>query len=260
MTSDYGTTRQHAPIVAAQLPDDIHIVYVDDRGCRHTVSLEDASSVAFEQARMIRQLPAYRRQRHFPGWLWTATTKSHIAYESWLERHHVLEVDRDPAVVGIASQALAMAWPARRGWRHHVPDLFCRTYTGAGVVIDCRPARKADADFREKCEITQAVCEVLGWAFRAVAEPDPVWAANLRWLAGYRHPRFSEPVLETLLMEAYAQPRPLTQVADELGDLIHVLPVVYHLLWRGQLVADLGQPLQDRTIVTACWDPLEETA
>ena len=31
---------------------------------------------------------------------------------------------------------------------------------------------------------------------RRTYEPDPVWAANLRWLAGYRHPWFAVPDLE----------------------------------------------------------------
>jgi hypothetical protein len=32
-------------------------------------------------------------------------------------------------------------------------------------------------------------CEEIGWAHRRLAPLDDVLAANLKWLAGYRHPR-----------------------------------------------------------------------
>ena len=41
-------------------------------------------------------------------------------------------------------------------------------------------------DFRYKAAVTAAACSVIGWDFCVVGEPDPVWAANLRWLAGRR--------------------------------------------------------------------------
>jgi hypothetical protein len=62
-------------------------------------------------------------------------------------------------------------------------------------VTDCRSTGKVSADFRYKCAVTAAACQVAGWEFRLVGEPDPVWAANLRWLAGYRHPRYGIPAL-----------------------------------------------------------------
>jgi hypothetical protein len=34
-------------------------------------------------------------------------------------------------------------------------------------------------------------CALVGWEYQRVAEPDPVRAANLRWLAGYRHPCYA---------------------------------------------------------------------
>ena len=98
-----------------------------------------------------------------------------------------------------------------------------------------------------------------GWEFRLVGEPDPVWAANLRWLAGYRHPRFADPGLEELLVSAFAQPRPLAETAGQAGDSIRVLPVMFHLLWLGRLTGDLSRPLGNGTILAASTDPLEAT-
>jgi hypothetical protein len=93
----------------------------------------------------------------------------------------------------------------------HVPDIFCRRFDGGGAVTDCRPADKTDANFLHKYAVTAAACQVIGWEFRLVGEPDPVWAANLRWLAGYRHPRFADPDFEERLSAALAEPRSLAE-------------------------------------------------
>jgi hypothetical protein len=137
----------------------------------------------------------------------------------------------------------------------HVPDLFCRMLEGNGVVTDCRPADKIDEDLRHKAAVTAAACGVIGWEYRVAVEPDPVWAANLRWLSGYRHPRFGDEQLEELLITLFACPQPLGQAAQQAGDPIRVRPVLFHLLWRGRLSADLGRPLGETTVVTAVADP-----
>jgi len=98
---------------------------------------------------------------------------------------------------------------------------------------------------------------VTGWEFRLGGEPDPVWAANLRWLAGYRHPRFGDERLEAVLLENFADPQPLAEAAQRAGDPIRILPVAFHLLWRTRLSGDLSRPLGPGTILTTCVDPLE---
>lgn len=95
--------------------------------------------------------------------------------------------------------------------------------------------------------------------FRLVGEPDPVWAANLQWLAGYRHPRFADLDLEQKLVCAFTQPRSLIDAAASTGDPIRVLPVLFHLLWLGRLTGDLSKPLGNGTILAASTYPLEVT-
>jgi hypothetical protein len=73
--------------------------------------------------------------------------------------------------------------------------------------------------------------------------------ANLRWLAGYRHPRHRAPATVKALMGVFTAPIPLVAGAEQVGDTVAVLPVLYHLLWCQELVGDLGRPLHDRTVV-----------
>jgi hypothetical protein len=247
----------HAPVEPCELPDDIQLAYVDDRDHRRTVPIEGAAGLDFGLAKAFRKPPAYRGQRNFPGWWWSATTRSHVLYESWLERHHIIEADRDARVVAILGQPFELTWPVGKQRARHVPDLFCRMLGGQVVVTDCRPASRADEKFRRKAAVTAAACTHIGWDYRVVGEPDPVWAANLRWLAGYRHPRFGDEYLEELLVSLFASAQPLS-AARQVGDPIHVRPVLFHLLWRGRLSANLRRPLGETTILTTCEDPVEE--
>ena len=88
---------------------------------------------------------------------------------------------------------------------------------------------------------------LVGWEYRLVGAPDPIGTANLRWLAGYRHPRYGIPALAEALRAAFAAPVPLMDGAEAAGDPIAVLPVLYHLLWRQELAADLSVPLHPAT-------------
>jgi hypothetical protein len=84
--------------------------------------------------------------------------------------------------------------------------------------------------------------------YRLVHEPDPVVMANVRWLAGYRHPRCLRPALAAAV---FAEAGPLMDGAALLGDPLANLPTVFHLLWCGLLRADLAVPLSESSLVTA---------
>ena len=97
---------------------------------------------------------------------------------------------------------------------------------------------------------TEQACTQAGWLYRRVGEIERTRVTNLRWLGGYRHPRHGEPgVLAAAVAAAFEVPAPLLAQAASVGDPIAVLPMLFHLLWRGILTADLSRPLSDRTLV-----------
>lgn len=73
----------------------------------------------------------------------------------------------------------------------------------------------------------------------------------MRWLSGYRHQRHDRPVLAAVLREVFAASAPLMAGAEAVGDPIAVLPVLFHLLWRHELVVDLTVPLHQLSVVRA---------
>jgi hypothetical protein len=227
------------------------IGYLSEDGSEHRVPLEEAWLVPFQGGRPVRRFASRKGQRHLSGLWWSATTGGHVGFESWLERDHAMVLDFDPAVVGIASQPFWLAWTDLAGKRvSHAPDFFARHADGSAVVIDCRPVERRGPRDVAKFDATQRACELVGWEYRLVGALDVILVGNLRWLGGYRHPRHRLPEVERLLREVFTAPMSLMAGAGLAGDPIAVLPVLFHLLWRGELSADLSVPLYSDTVVS----------
>ncbi|WP_405693375.1 TnsA-like heteromeric transposase endonuclease subunit [Streptomyces coelicoflavus] len=132
------------------------------------------------------------------------------------------------------------ALPGRAdGEREHTPDHSARLLDGTGVVVDVRPGNLVDEATAEVFAFTSRVCEEVGWQFRHVSDLHQPYGANLRWLARYRHRRCHRAPVGDQLMEIFVDPLPLLVGAEQVGDRLAVLPVLYHLLWRHELTADL---------------------
>ena len=71
----------------------------------------------------------------------------------------------------------------------HAPDFFARRADGSAVVVDCRPVERRKPRDVAKFDATARACALVGWEYRLVGAADAIVTANVRWLAGYRHPR-----------------------------------------------------------------------
>jgi len=121
--------------------------------------------------------------------------------------------------------------------RRHVPDYFARLADGSGLVVDVRADDRVGERDAAAFEVTRRACEQVGWRFRRVGAVGAMLLANLRWLAGYRHPRHAHPVDRHEAREVFGPGLPLIEGARRLGDPVRVLPGVYHWLWSGDLLA-----------------------
>jgi hypothetical protein len=225
------------------------VTYLDAGQVERQEDLTAAATLALEDAPPVRTFPSYHGQRHYPGLWWSATLGRHVGYESWLERDTACMLDFDPGVVAFASQPFWLRWEQDGRACSHVPDWFARLADGTGVVLDCRPADQVRPKDAAVFNTTARACQEVGWRYELVGGHDPVLLANVRWLAGSRHPRhYIEPIASALLA-AFAQPRRLLAGAAAAGDPIATLPVLYHLLWQGRLHVDLTVQLADTCLV-----------
>jgi hypothetical protein len=224
------------------------VEFVDVDGGVRRGPLAHCWSVRFEEVAPARSFPSYRGQRNFPGWWWSSTMGRHVGFESWLERDHVMLLDFDTRVVGFASQPFWLYWRAGGGVRRHLPDYFARRVDGVGVVVDVRADDRIEPVDVEAFEATAAACETVAWQFQRVGALDAVLVANVRWLSRYRHPRCGRREdLACRLLEVFRHPTPLLAGAEQVGDRLLVLPVLFHLLWRQVLSVDLTSALLGRS-------------
>jgi hypothetical protein len=168
-------------------------------------------------------------------------------------RTQLMVLDRDPEVTGLSARPVRLLWrdTADGRVRSWVPQLFTRYTDGTGLLADCPSSPAAGGDRAQRAQVVlEAACARVGWAYRRLEPPSAVVAANLRWLAGYRHPRYEgAPRLQAALAKAFRVPRPLAEGAEAVGDPLGVLPAVYHALWSGQLVTGLDEPLHGGSLV-----------
>ena len=225
------------------------VAYVDITGDGVRGPLDVLWDVRFELAAPVRSFGSFRGQRSFQGSWWFATTGAHVGFESWVERDHVMLLDFDPDVVGVSSQPFWLSWTGQDGAaRRHAPDYFARCRDGSAVVIDVRPDERVGPDDEQVFAATAAACAGVGWGYRRVGAVDSVFAANVRWLAGYRHIRCLNPEFAARLLEQFCAATSLADAVARAGDRLAVLPTLFHLIWTGVLTADLRSgPLTSNT-------------
>jgi len=217
------------------------VEFVGADGMWHRESLAACATARLEDALPVRSFQWAKGASHFPGLWWSSTIAGHVGFESWLERDHVMLMDFDPGIVGIASQPFWLHWQDEDGRsRRHAPDFFARRAGGSGVVVDVRPDDRIPVKDAEVFRVTALACGQAGWEFRRAGMIDPVVRANVRWLSRYRHQRCRREPAAAGLLDAFAAGQPLLAGVSEAGDPVAVLPVAYHLLWRRELSCDLS--------------------
>ncbi|MFE2218093.1 TnsA-like heteromeric transposase endonuclease subunit [Streptomyces canus] len=216
--------------------------------------VEAAVAVRFEQLAPVAAFPVVPGRRWGPGWWWSATTGRHVRHGSQAMRLQLMVLDRDPQVVGLSARPVRLIWrdPDSRRVLTWMPQLFARYADGRALLADCpATAERAAGRAARAAAVLGAACAAVGFTYRRLVPPDKVVAANVRWLAGYRHLRHRDAGrLEQAVMEAFTSPRPLMAGAVAAGEVLTALPVLYHALWHGRLAADLTRPLGEHTLVT----------
>jgi hypothetical protein len=219
------------------------VEFVDEVGVTRRGPLAALWSTRFECANPARSFPSYRGQKNFSGLYYAATMDTHVGFESWAERDVAMTLDFDPDVVAFASQPFWLIWTQDGDERRHAPDYFARLADGTCVVIDVRADDRIEPRDAEAFAATDRACLEVGWMFRRMGGPDSTLAANVRWLAGYRHSRCYRSDVAEALLEVFTGGRPLISGALNTGDPVVVLPVLYHLMWKHELVAELREGL-----------------
>jgi len=225
--------------------DEPKLSYRDADGSERTFPFERVRAQDLATACPWRTFRSYRGQPFYSGMYWSATMRAHVVYESRLELARLLLADFDPAIVTIIAQPFQLSARIGDRIRRHVPDLLLRDETGAATVVDVKPAGLlAEPSIARTMAWAGELTETRGWRFEVWSGCDGVLLTNVRFLAGYRRSwLFSEDLLDEVLatvgdgdaiaaVERRLAPRRPART---------VRPALLHLLWRGEVTADLHQ-------------------
>jgi hypothetical protein len=219
-------------------------------------AVSDVVGAHFDAAVPWRRFRPYRNQRHYTGAYWASTMRAHVGFESRLELANLLLLDFDPAVEGILSQPFLMEGVDDGVRRRHVPDFLLRMVGGPLCLVDVKPADRLDKPkVRASLGWTRTVMDAEGWEYRICSEPDPVLAANVRFLAGYRRPtQFALGDLaaaRSALSGEQCFDDAVDAIQAHVADRARARGLALHLLWTRWLRADLSRLLQGSTVVVA---------
>lgn len=259
--SGSGRTARSASVVEVDGRAGFETVFLDPVGQEVRQRWADACvAVAFEDLQPVSAFPVPPGRRWGPGLWWSATTGRHVVAGSNAMRAQLMVLDRDRRVVGLAGRPVRLLWRDRRGQvRSWVPQLFARYTDGTALLADCPSHVEAGGERALRAGVAvAAACEEIGWRYRRLEPLEPVLAANLKWLAGYRHPRNQGPAgLMDAVLAAFARPRPMIEGVDAVGNPLMVLPAVYHALWHNQLTVSLERPLHQGVVINLGHVPAE---
>ncbi len=229
------------------------ITYRPAEGEERSVPAREATPKGLFEGRPWRIFRSYNGQKHYSGTYWSSTLGDHVIYESRLELANLVVADFDPNVKRIAAQPFLLTAAVEGKPRRHILDYIWGTDEEPVVVDVVRRERLSHSNIQLLCAWTRIVVESIGWTYLVVSEPDPIWIANVRFLAGYRREwLLNQDVLEDIRSNhlrfaglSLAQTESLCS-----GYAQHLVrPVLMHMLWCHEFTCDLAEPLRPATVL-----------
>jgi len=187
--------------------------------------------------------------------------RASVAVESTLERDFALLQRFNRDVAGLEEQPVRIEYRTTQGTkRRYVPD-FLVTYRDAGraprlveVKYSTDPHLLAGS-LEERFAAAQSFATERGWVFTLATETEirTPRLENATFLLPF-HDRPADPAFRDRLLKAAAK-APITvqeladRVADDAANRARVLPSLWTLIARFELVADLDRPITMRTML-----------
>lgn len=221
-----------------------------DKSLNIKVDLESAVPLAAEY-KQIREIRAYKGQKHMPGFYYMRQPRKLVAYESRLEMDILLQLDFNPATISVVSQPFILHYSDGDGEFAHIPDFLVLTDMGEIVIIDVKPKKYVNTSENKRAfRATAEACESVGWTYSVQSEPHRLYIENLRWLAGFRRFRpivkvYTEPLIEACQEKAL----PIVELVSEVGYPALVRPVLFYLLFHGALEINMYAQFTNESLI-----------
>lgn len=202
----------------------------------------------------MREMNNSHHRTNKPGLQFMSSTGSLVAYESRLEAFSLLTLDWEGQVAAIQGQPFTIHFVRSKKPARHTPDFLMTDLDGAVTAINVKPSDRLSApEVQAQFDLTNQVCDQLGWSHRILTTPSPAFASNLQTLAGYRRVPAEYSVLQRdIALALQSGPLPFGELVavaqSRWGDHGHLIrPVIFHDLWSRTLTANLDIPLSNAT-------------
>jgi hypothetical protein len=185
-----------------------------------------------------------------PGFWFSTTVGRFLEYESLLERDWMLLLDFDRVVEWMCEQPLRLRYLRDGRPASHVPDLLVWRAGGPEVCDVKSVDRLEDPEFQAQAEATWLACAEAGLGYHVLSEPGRQLLVNVRWLAGFREPPADPDGERARMLSALAVGG--STVFELLAGAVEptlARPVLMHLLWAGEVLVDVTEPIGDASRV-----------
>jgi hypothetical protein len=183
--------------------------------------------------------------------------------ESGIERDFAYMLEYDPMVVSYEEQPCKISYIFDQEEHFYIPDFAVYWRNQQPSLVECKPASKLDEpENLRKWTAARLWCKQNHYTFMLVTDTAlrklGSLLSNVKLLTGHGHQRITPQAKEYLLRTVQAENRTLS--VAELVECTKqqltpdaVRTCVWHLLYTGELCADLTKPLN--VITTLVWFP-----
>ena len=232
-------------VVAGPFEASVRVVGEEIRG-----GLADFSLDVLRRCAPVRRPGVHQRQRHMPGRWFSSTAGRFLEYESLLERDWMLLLDFDGDVEWICEQPLRLRYLKDDKLASHVPDLLVWRVGGPELCDVKSEERLEDPEFLAQVRATRLACAEAGFGYPVLSEPDRQLLVNVRWLAGFRErPADLDGDRARMLTVLAAGPSTVGELVAGAREPLLARPALMHLLWAGEALADLAEPIGEDSLV-----------
>ncbi|KRC51879.1 hypothetical protein ASE16_02070 [Leifsonia sp. Root227] len=190
----------------------------------------------------------YRGQKHRNGKYWVSQIEQSIWHDSMLERWALMFLDFTADVIAVTAQPCLLQYT---DGTHHYPDYFVVYGDGRRSLIDVHFTGLDNEATLNQFRRTQDACHRIGWSYEMFRTVDPIVLRNVELLSMYRHPMYAPPENERDALARAFDRLPFCEAVEVDKDVPTALTTcrIYHMIWVGDLTADLTVPLGDYTIL-----------
>ena len=174
-----------------------------------------------------------------------------VAYESRLEMTILLQLDFNKTIQQVVSQPFVLHYQANKRIYRHTPDFLAIYDNGAAEIINVKPRRFIQVERNRRAfTVCQKAAVEMGWAYSTRCEIDSIYLRNLKWLSGYRRVPVGFSKYGPQLLRITNTSISIDDAIDVIEELPTIIrPILFHLLWSGDIQADLYSRLTGKTLI-----------